>query len=635
MAAANATSDADFERNLARSESRRHQRSLVPLAVAFLGIALQPFVSSVATTREVSSYIGILASLGVVATHFFVETEPGELAKLRSVYGRHAKWVIRVLVHIICFIYDHQVHSVLLRLLSIVVFPLSGARDEDGMLFNIYLVIHFLFTCLHVGDGFAQEGWQWLLILVIYDVLLWDMSDSVKDQRDTQVLLNKTSQVVQSLLGTICDGCLLLGDDGRIMGADQKAANLLNLELARGNRADCDSSAPSSAPQVGSVLEGVLEGGRLVRGLRMLQLPTGLDERLQVEAYIIPCPMAAKDTVVLGLQASLNLAAGRVHLCAFRLADGGFEPKATPTAASTASTLMPRMKGTAAPSLAIPSSPQVAARGQLGPSQLGGSPPVVPSSGIPGVMLQDQHGLEGSTVDSGLGSPRTQAASAVAGAGPAPAFPGIPLQSIPAVGLGVGSYTKVRVVGRGTQGQVWQVTSQDGTCYALKEIALKGVLWHRDFPKRLRDADREVRALKGLAWAACVVVPIVDCWIQKDFEMSCIVMEWNPKNLDAVLKKLILDKTGPVPLSKVCNWLSRLCAGLGAIHAAGFIHRDLKPSNILLDESLQQCKITDLGVSRALHRQAPKESNTSSDKAGNSGSCDRGSGGGGGGGGAR
>lgn len=150
---------------------------------------------------------------------------------------------------------------------------------------------------------------------------------------------------------------------------------------------------------------------------------------------------------------------------------------------------------------------------------------------------------------------------------------------------------------------MWQVTAQDGTIYAQKEIALKGVLWHRDFPKRLRDADREVRAMKGLAWASCVVVPIVDCWIQKDFEMSCIVMEWLPKGLDSVLKKLSSEKKSTVPASVACNWLARLTAGLGAIHAAGFIHRDLKPSNILLDDTLQQCKITDLGVSRALHRQ--------------------------------
>jgi len=293
--------------------------------------------------------------------------------------------------------------------------------------------------------------------------------------------------------------------------------------------------------------------------------------------------MDPTEALVFGMNVPSELltSAGRIHLCAFRLADGGFEPKATPSANSSKPRRATEKDWT--PSIQIPLSPQAFSR--QGPS-------IHP---------------DGSEVDSGLASPRTQAASAIGGPGQAPLHPGIPLQAVQAIGLGVGQYTKVRVVGRGTQGQVWQVTSQDGTYYALKEIALKGVLWHRDFPKRLRDADREVRALKGLSWASSVIVPIVDCWISKDFELSCLVMQWMPKNLSAVLNKLSSEIGGAVPCDVARNWLARLVAGLGAVHAAGFIHRDIKPSNILLDETLTQCKITDLGVSRALHRQSTKE----------------------------
>lgn len=571
--------DGDTERSFARADFRRQQRFLVPIAVLFLAIAVQPFKGVASLTREVSSYIGVLAGIGLVTAHF-VAADGSPIP-----YGRHAKWVIRAAAHLLCLRYDDAAHGALLKLLSIVVLPLSGARDADGVIFNMYLAVHFVVSCLQVGGNLADEGWQWLLILLISDTLFWDVSEAMNDQREMQALLNSTSQVVQSLLGTICDGCLLLGDDGTLAGSDQKAANLLGLTLAE--RAPGASFMPTStgAPRIGSVLEDFLEGGKLIRGLRMLRLPTASEERLQVEAYIIPFPMAPKDALVLGLHMPAPLAGtGRVHLCAFRLADGGFEPKATPNAGGP-----PSIRSLKVKSLDISQQPMAIQGSQAG--------------------SRDRHGFirsEGSTVDSGLMSPRTQAASVLQGPGPSPAHPGIPLQSIQAVGLGVGSYTKVRVVGKGAQGQVWQVTSQDGTTYAQKEIALKGQLWHRDFPKRLRDADREVRALKGLAWASCVVVPIVDCWIQKDFEQSCIVMEWLPKTLDGVLKKRVAEGSGPVPLPTACNWLARLAAGLGAIHAAGFIHRDLKPSNILLDESLQQCKITDLGVSRALHRQGPK-----------------------------
>jgi len=131
---------------------------------------------------------------------------------------------------------------------------------------------------------------------------------------------------------------------------------------------------------------------------------------------------------------------------------------------------------------------------------------------------------------------------------------------------------------------------------------LKGVLWHVDFPKRLKDADREVRALKGLAWAWRVVVPIVDCWITHDFEQACVVMEWIPKNMNEVLTQRRKEQSGPVPVTSACRWLTHIAVGIAAIHSEGFIHRDVKTANILVNEQADVCKIADLGVSRPLHR---------------------------------
>jgi serine/threonine protein kinase len=186
----------------------------------------------------------------------------------------------------------------------------------------------------------------------------------------------------------------------------------------------------------------------------------------------------------------------------------------------------------------------------------------------------------------------------------APAIPGSLWQSmqVPVVGLGVGEYEKVRAVGSGGQGTVWQVRSQDGTLFAQKEIRLKGQLWHRDFPKRLKDADREVRALKSLAWASSVVVRVIDCWINTNFENASIVMEWLPWTLGQILQERRTNGQDPPAVDLIRKWVAQLASGVAAIHAAGFIHRDLKPSNILMDESMQRCKITDLGVSRALHQ---------------------------------
>jgi len=89
--------------------------------------------------------------------------------------------------------------------------------------------------------------------------------------------------------------------------------------------------------------------------------------------------------------------------------------------------------------------------------------------------------------------------------------------------------------------------------------------------------------------------------MSKDFETSCIVMEWLPTNMFDVLKARRVQGLGQVPVPQATEWIARLAAGLMAIHSARFIHRDIKPANVLLDESLKRCKISDLGVSRALH----------------------------------
>jgi len=127
---------------------------------------------------------------------------------------------------------------------------------------------------------------------------------------------------------------------------------------------------------------------------------------------------------------------------------------------------------------------------------------------------------------------------------------------ISAFGLGIGDYTPVRTVGVGAQGVVFHVRDQAGVNFALKKVNLPGNLWQRDFPLHLRNADREARALKSLAWASAVVVRVHDCWIQDDFKYACIVMEWVPKPLSDVMRQK--DKYPgkpadmPMPLNDTC-----------------------------------------------------------------------------------
>jgi len=384
--------------------------------------------------------------------------------------------------------------------------------------------------------------------------------------RDMRSMLKSSYELVEQLLGTACDGYVLLYHDGSVAYADPTATDVLGL----GPEAAATCSAP--ARPFGS-------GQEVTQGLRTLRLATPAGKRLEVETFTVPCPVTPQGVPLLlarRLQAPVPLQAeGQRYLCTIHIRQELNELG------------------------------EVGPEAEAGGRRAGGKPS--------GVLITPDF-------SSGSGDlpPLSELASVVE---PRPSaserhaqpytLPGSPWQAIQAVGLGVGAYKKVRIIGRGGQGSVWQVTSPDGVHYAQKEISLKGVLWHVDFPKRLRDADREVRALKGLAWASCVIVPIIDCWITSDFEQACIVMEWLPRNLNDVLRQRRQEQSGPVRLRDVCNWLAQIAVGIAAVHSAGFIHRDLKTANILLDEQLSQCKIADLGVSRPLHRQSKAQEQAS------------------------
>lgn len=389
---------------------------------------------------------------------------------------------------------------------------------------------------------------SWLFLSVVALVMVTSAARS---------MLKAAYELVELLLG-LCDGYVLLHQNGNVAFADPTATDL-GLE--------------PGAPVFGSV-EGVV-------GLRTHRLKTKDGTRVDVETYTIPCPRPVEGISLLlaqSLQApELLRAEGRRYLCTMRIR--GSEKASEEEGKFEINGVHKTLSGEAVGALE-----RANGRGKLireiyqeNRVNSGDLPPL---SDVPSVMKQ--HG------DGGFAGKS--------------AIPGSHWKAIPAVGLGVGTYKKVRMINRGGQGCVWQVLSEAGTEYAQKDISLKGVLWHVDFPKRLRDADREVRALKGLAWASKVIVPIVDCWITNDFEQACIVMEWIPKNMNEVLKQRRKDNSGPVPATSACRWLTHIAVGIAAIHSEGFIHRDIKTANILVNEQADICKIADLGVSRPLHR---------------------------------
>jgi serine/threonine-protein kinase len=56
---------------------------------------------------------------------------------------------------------------------------------------------------------------------------------------------------------------------------------------------------------------------------------------------------------------------------------------------------------------------------------------------------------------------------------------------------------------------------------------------------------------------------------------------------------------GHVPIARVIEIASQICAGVSAAHAAGIVHRDLKPDNVMLEKKTGNVIVTDFGIARA------------------------------------
>jgi serine/threonine protein kinase/Leucine-rich repeat (LRR) protein len=60
-----------------------------------------------------------------------------------------------------------------------------------------------------------------------------------------------------------------------------------------------------------------------------------------------------------------------------------------------------------------------------------------------------------------------------------------------------------------------------------------------------------------------------------------------------------VEASSPLEVLDVLRIGRQIAAGLAAAHAMGLIHRDIKPANILLEDGVDQVKITDFGLARA------------------------------------
>jgi serine/threonine protein kinase len=149
-----------------------------------------------------------------------------------------------------------------------------------------------------------------------------------------------------------------------------------------------------------------------------------------------------------------------------------------------------------------------------------------------------------------------------------------------------GSYTIVRLLGKGTFGSVYEaLRSPINKRVALKLLDPK--LAHH--PEAVVRFEREAYATASLEHANIVTV----------FEAGAVgdqrylAMEYlDGETLDAVIAR------GPTPAAEIADTFLPLLSALAMVHGQGFIHRDLKPANIFLAQRAGgvEPKLLDFGV---------------------------------------
>jgi serine/threonine protein kinase len=226
-------------------------------------------------------------------------------------------------------------------------------------------------------------------------------------------------------------------------------------------------------------------------------------------------------------------------------------------------------------------------------------PPVEPTGSIAGdgdsaaFDPQDSSDLaQGSSPTMGLRGPKHER-QARASTPPRPRG-GVKDRAEDSIGLVLGSYRLLEVIGRGGMGRVYRAEHvRLGRQVALKllkpEYAVK-----RDAVARFFQEAKAVNKIRHRN-----IVDVTD-FVELDDGTTFIIMEL----LEGASLGKVVRTEGPMAEGRLLAILVQVCDALEAAHAVGIVHRDLKPDNVFLvaseDASGEIAKLLDFGVAKLL-----------------------------------
>lgn len=156
--------------------------------------------------------------------------------------------------------------------------------------------------------------------------------------------------------------------------------------------------------------------------------------------------------------------------------------------------------------------------------------------------------------------------------------------------VGPNDFEVLRLVGKGTFGQVYQVRKHDTRrIYAMKILSKKTVVAKKEIAHTLGERDILVRTalthsqfIVGLKFSFQTAT---DLYLVTDY-MSGGELFWH------------LQKEGKFNEARAKFYIAELIIALDHLHESGIVYRDLKPENILLDAN-GHIALCDFGLSKA------------------------------------
>lgn len=161
--------------------------------------------------------------------------------------------------------------------------------------------------------------------------------------------------------------------------------------------------------------------------------------------------------------------------------------------------------------------------------------------------------------------------------------------------LGPEDFDIMRLIGRGTFGQVYQVRKKDtGRIYAMKVLSKKVIVQKKEVAHTIGERNILVRTAKT---SSPFIVSLkfsfqtpTDLYLVTDY-MSGGELFWH------------LQREGKFPEQRAKFYIAELVLALENLHSKGIVYRDLKPENILLDVN-GHVALCDFGLSKANLRES-------------------------------